>query len=174
MAATPTGHGYWFVASDGGIFSVRRRPVPRLDRRRAAGHARHAGWPRHPTAAATGSRRVGGQVYAFGDAEFAGNIAPPVTAPCVGIVAAPGGYRLVDSHGNVFRTRHHPRPGADREPGPARRRGLSTGQADASAVDDVRGQARHARFEHADDALDRRLARRPAAARHSAAGSTRP
>ena len=36
MAATRTGHGYWLVASDGGIFSVRRRGVPRLDRRHQA------------------------------------------------------------------------------------------------------------------------------------------
>lgn len=44
----------------------------------------------------------GGGVIAFGDAAFAGNIGPPATAPCMGIVAAPGGYRLVDSRGNVL------------------------------------------------------------------------
>ena len=33
MAATPDGQGYWLVASDGGIFSLRRRHLPRLDRR---------------------------------------------------------------------------------------------------------------------------------------------
>ena len=33
MAATPDGGGYWLVASDGGIFSLRRRRLLRLDRR---------------------------------------------------------------------------------------------------------------------------------------------
>ena len=32
MAATPTGDGYWMVATDGGNVLVRRRPVLRLDR----------------------------------------------------------------------------------------------------------------------------------------------
>jgi hypothetical protein len=43
-----------------------------------------------------------GQVYAFGDAPFAGNIGSRARARCIGIVAAPGGYRLVDGAGNVF------------------------------------------------------------------------
>ena len=33
MAATADGGGYWLVASDGGILSLRRRRLPRLDRR---------------------------------------------------------------------------------------------------------------------------------------------
>ena len=33
MAATPTGRGYWFVASDGGVFSFGDAAVPRLDGR---------------------------------------------------------------------------------------------------------------------------------------------
>ena len=32
MAATPDGKGYWLVASDGGIFSLRGRHLRRLDR----------------------------------------------------------------------------------------------------------------------------------------------
>ena len=101
MAASPTGNGYWFVASDGGIFSY--------------GDARFYGStgaspPRTPVSgmAAIPDGRgywlttADGHVYAFGDAKFAGNVGSPFTAPCIGIVPAPGGYRLVDSGGNVF------------------------------------------------------------------------
>jgi hypothetical protein len=101
MAATPTGRGYWFVASDGGIFTF--------------GDARFygstGGTP--PPAPVTGMTAtpdgrgyvlstLTGRVYAFGDIHDAGNVGSPVTAPCVGIVAAPGGYRLVESNGDVY------------------------------------------------------------------------
>jgi hypothetical protein len=43
-----------------------------------------------------------GRVYAFGEAPFAGNVPSPLQAACIGIVLAPGGYRLVDTRGNVF------------------------------------------------------------------------
>ena len=33
MASTPSGRGYWLVAADGGIFTLRQRALPRLDRR---------------------------------------------------------------------------------------------------------------------------------------------
>src|SRR5258708_5397165 len=101
MAASPTGNGYWFVASDGGIFSF--------------GDARFYGStgaspPRTPVSgmAAIPDGRgywlttAGGQVYAFGDAKFAGDVGSGFAAPCIGIVPAPGAYRLVDSRGNVF------------------------------------------------------------------------
>ena len=111
MAATPTGRGYWLVASDGGIFSF--------------GDARFYGStggspPPRPVSgmAATPNGRgywlttSGGRVFAFGEAKFAGNVGPAFAAPCIGIVSAPGGYRLVDSRGNVFHrdtTRAHTR-----------------------------------------------------------------
>jgi hypothetical protein len=101
MAATPTGKGYWLVATDGGIFSfgdarfygstgaIRlNKPILAM----AASPTGHGYW----------FVASDGGVFNFGDAKFAGNIGPPVTAPCVGIVAAPGGYRLVDNRGNVF------------------------------------------------------------------------
>ncbi len=101
MAASPTGHGYWFVASDGGVFNFGDAPF--------LGSTGGAPPPTPVTGmAATPNGRGywlatrGCRVFAFGDAAFAGTIPPPVPAPCVGIVTAPGGYRLVDSHGNVF------------------------------------------------------------------------
>ena len=52
MQSTCDGHGYWFVASDGGIFSVRRCTVPRLHGRTAPQQARWSAW--------TGSDRPAG------------------------------------------------------------------------------------------------------------------
>jgi hypothetical protein len=103
MAATPTGDGYWLVASDGGIFTF--------------GDARYYGStggspPGAPVRAmATTPDGLGywlvtidGRVFAFGDANDAGN-APPLSRThtlTIGIVAAPGGYRIVQSNGTVY------------------------------------------------------------------------
>lgn len=101
MAATPTGKGYWFVASDGGVFtfgdalffgSTGGAPPP----------APITGMATTPDGRGYWLTTLLGHVYAFGNAKFAGNIGSPVTAACIGIVPAPGGYRLVDSRGNVF------------------------------------------------------------------------
>ena len=101
MAASPGGRGYWFVATDGGIFSF--------------GDARFQGstggsppfFPVTAMAATPDGRgywlmTLVGQVFAFGDANEAGNAPLPLAALAVGIVAAPGGYRIVDAAGNVF------------------------------------------------------------------------
>ncbi len=45
---------------------------------------------------------IAGQIYAFGDATYRGNAPLPLAALCMGIVATPGGYRMVDTAGNVF------------------------------------------------------------------------
>ena len=44
--ATPSGHGYWLVASDGGIFTFGDASFYRLDRRPAARPADRRAWPR--------------------------------------------------------------------------------------------------------------------------------
>jgi hypothetical protein len=41
-------------------------------------------------------------VYSFGEAAYRGNAPLPLAALVVGIVAAPGGYRIVDAAGHVF------------------------------------------------------------------------
>ena len=43
-----------------------------------------------------------GQVYAFGTAQSHGDAPLPLAAICIGVVPAPGGYRIVDTAGNVF------------------------------------------------------------------------
>ena len=180
IAATPTGIGYWLVASDGGIFSfgdahffgstgnirlnrpivamaayadgqgllvrrvrrrhlhVRRRDLLRLDGWRAAAGSGDAEWPRHPTAAGTGSPTLAGNVYAFGDAHVRGQRAPVPSWPrCVGIVPAPGGYRLVDGPGNVFKRGVVTRSDPHGERVTARGRGLIR---TVTAVHDRRGK----------------------------------
>jgi len=101
MASTPTGRGYWFVASDGGIFAFGDAGFYG-----SLGAAR----PYFPVTAmaATPDGRgywlvtSAGQVFPFGVANYEGNAPLPLAAPVVGIVAAPGGYRIVDAAGNVF------------------------------------------------------------------------
>jgi len=105
MAATPTGAGYWLVASDGGIFTF--------------GDAIFSGstgasppqWPVTGMAGTPDGRgywlsTFDGRVFAFGDAQLAGDAPRAVfthrVAYTVGIVSAPGGYRLVESNGDVF------------------------------------------------------------------------
>jgi len=103
MAATPSGKGYWLVASDGGIFSF--------------GDAKFYGstgairLARPITAmAATASGRgyefvaSDGGVFSFGDAHFYGSAAGS-GARIVGLASTPTGkgYWMVSSIGQVFR-----------------------------------------------------------------------
>ena len=99
ITPTPTGNGYWLAARDGGIFTFGD----------ARFHGTPAGHPLpSPVSAFTttpGGRgywlvTLGGQVYAYGDANYGGN--GPPGAYYIGIVARPGGYRLVDTSGNVL------------------------------------------------------------------------
>ena len=57
MAATPSGHGYWLVASDGGIFSFGDAEVLRLHRRHAPQRPDRRHGRDRRRAAATGSAR---------------------------------------------------------------------------------------------------------------------
>jgi hypothetical protein len=104
MASTPTGHGYWLVASDGGIFTFGDAPFfgstgsdpPRTP---------VTGIAPLPDGRGYWISTLAGGVRAFGDAQFAGN-APSRSSTgvtlCIGIVAAPGGYRLVTTGGDVY------------------------------------------------------------------------
>jgi hypothetical protein len=105
IAATPTGRGYWAVASDGGIFTFGD----------AGFHGSLAGRPLAapivgiaPSPTGDGYWLAGrdGGVFAFGDAAFHGaiRIPAPLMSPVVGIAATPtgGGYWLAGSDGGVF------------------------------------------------------------------------
>ena len=109
MAATPTGRGYWLVASDGGIFSFGDAafhgstggdPPEPADRR----HGRHA-----RRARATGSVAADGGIFSFGDAGFFGSPAAPTPqrpAPLQAVGLAPSptgrGYQIATADGAVF------------------------------------------------------------------------
>ena len=104
MAATPTGHGYWLVASDGGIFSFGdasfhgstgamhlNRPIVGM----AATPTGHGYW----LVASDGG------IFCFGDASFHGSTgAIHLNQPIVGMAATPSrhGYWLVASDGGIF------------------------------------------------------------------------
>ena len=104
MAATPSGHGYWQVASDGGVFSFGD----------AAFHGSTGNIHLNQPIVGMASTPDGqgywlvasdGGIFAFGDAAFhgsTGNI--HLNQPIVGMATAPGGagYWLVASDGGVF------------------------------------------------------------------------
>jgi hypothetical protein len=99
MAPTPSGNGYWLVASDGGVFSFGDATffgstgALRLNQP-IVGVA--------PTRAAKGYWLIArdGGVFSFGDAPFLGSTTwlDSVT----GMVPQPTGYSLVTARGDVF------------------------------------------------------------------------
>jgi hypothetical protein len=101
IAATPTGHGYWLAAADGGVFTF------------GDAHFRGSAAPYHPSSpivgiAATASGRgywllaADGGVFAFGDAPYRGSLfgyAPGNDA--VGIAGSGDGYVIARRTGAV-------------------------------------------------------------------------
>ena len=106
MAATPTGSGYWDVASDGGIFSF-GAAASRF-------YGSQGGKPLNKpivgiaaTPSGTGYWEVAsdGGIFSFGDAQFAGSMGgQPLNQPIVGIATTPDGkgYWEVASDGGLF------------------------------------------------------------------------
>ena len=104
MAATPTGHGYWLVASDGGIFNFGdatfygstggihlNQPIVGM----AATPSGHGYW----LVASDGG------IFSYGDAGFYGSTGSlHLNQPIVGMAATPTGhgYWLVASDGGIF------------------------------------------------------------------------
>jgi hypothetical protein len=101
MTATPTGLGYSFVASDGGVFTFGDAGFFGSTGN-APPYFPITGMATTPDGRGYWLVTLTGQVYAFGDANWAGNGVLPLPALVVGVVAAPGGYRIVDAAGNVF------------------------------------------------------------------------
>jgi hypothetical protein len=104
MAATPSGDGYWLVASDGGVFSFGDAPFfgsmggSRLN-------APVVGMAATPSGDGYWLVASDGGVFSFGDAPFFGSMgATTLAAPVVGIAATPdgAGYRMVGSDGGIF------------------------------------------------------------------------
>ncbi len=104
IASTPDGHGYWMVASDGGVFAFGDAPF----------EGSMGGKPLNAPVVAIASTPDGkgywlvgadGGVFAFGDATFEGSMAGvPLNEPVVGIAGdgTESGYWLAASDGGVF------------------------------------------------------------------------
>ena len=100
---TPTGQGYWLVASDGGVFIFGDAPF------RGSTGGRVLNRPVNGMAATPSGQGYwlvasDGGVFSF-NAPFHGSTgAMPPSAPCVGMAATPdgGGYWLVGQDGAVF------------------------------------------------------------------------
>jgi hypothetical protein len=104
MAATPTGRGYWLVASDGGIFAygdarflgstggiALNRPI--------------VGMAATPSGNGYWLVASDGGIFAYGDARFLGSTGGiRLNRPVVGMAATPSGngYWLVASDGGIF------------------------------------------------------------------------
>jgi hypothetical protein len=102
MAATPSGKGYWLVASDGGIFAfgdagffgstgalALNRPI--------------VGMAATPSGKGYWLVASDGGIFAFGDAGFFGSTgAFALRRPIVGMAATSAGYWLVAADGGVF------------------------------------------------------------------------
>jgi hypothetical protein len=104
MDATPTGKGYWLVASDGGVFAFG-------DAKYHGGMgSRHLNQPIVDLAATPTGKGYwlvasDGGIFAFGDARFRGSTgAKHLNQPIVGMAATPtgNGYWLVAADGGVF------------------------------------------------------------------------
>jgi hypothetical protein len=102
--ASPTGGGYWEVASDGGVFAYGDAgffgSLGDIDL-----DAPIVGMAAAPDGGGYWLVAADGGVFAFGDTEFHGSVGDiQLARPVVDIVAAPtgGGYWLVASDGGVF------------------------------------------------------------------------
>ena len=95
MAATPSGNGYWLLGLDGGVFTLRRRPFPRLDRRLRL-NAPVLGITPTPTGQGYWLVARDGGIFCFGDARFFGSTGNlRLRQPVVGMAARPAGRRLL-------------------------------------------------------------------------------
>jgi hypothetical protein len=104
MAATPTGRGYWLVASDGGIFSFGDASFYGST---GAIHLNQpiVGMASTPTGRGYWLVASDGGIFSFGDAAFYGSTgAIHLNQPVVGMAATPSGsgYWLVASDGGIF------------------------------------------------------------------------
>jgi ribosomal protein L24E len=104
IAATHSGHGYWLVATDGGIFSY---GDAHFHGSTGAIHLNQpiVGMAATPTGAGYWLVASDGGIFAFGDARFYGSTgALKLNQPIVGMATTPSGhgYWMVASDGGIF------------------------------------------------------------------------
>ena len=96
MAASPSGHGYWMVASDGGIFSFGDAAFYGSE---GGSHlnAPIVGMAASPSGHGYWMVASDGGIFSFGDAAFYGSEGGShLNAPIVGMAASPERARLLD------------------------------------------------------------------------------
>ena len=99
IAATPSGRGYWLVASDGGIFTF---GDARFHGSTGAMHLNSpiVGMASTPNGHGYWLVAADGGIFTFGNARFHGSTgAFPIGSAIVGITATPSGPRLLDRRG---------------------------------------------------------------------------
>ena len=97
--------GYWLVGSDGGVFTLRRRALPRLDRQPAAQASPSSASRRRRAARATGSSRPTAASSRSATRAFHGSTGGlRLNQPIVGMAPTPSGhgYWLVAADGGIF------------------------------------------------------------------------
>jgi hypothetical protein len=102
MASSPTGHGYWLVASDGGIFSF---GDAHFYGSTGAMHLNQpvVGMASSPTGHGYWLVASDGGIFSFGDAHFYGSTgAMHLNQPVVGMTRAPAGYWQAAADGGIF------------------------------------------------------------------------
>jgi hypothetical protein len=104
MMASPTGHGYWLVASDGGIFSFGDAAFYGSE---GGSHLNKpiAGMTASPTGHGYWLVASDGGIFSFGDAAFFGSEGGShLNSPVVGMAASPAGhgYWFVAADGGIF------------------------------------------------------------------------
>jgi hypothetical protein len=102
MASTPSGAGYWLVASDGGVFTFGNA---QFHGSTGAIHLNEpiVGMASTPAGAGYWLVASDGGVFTFGNAQFHGSTgAIHLNKPIVGMAATGAGYWLVASDGGVF------------------------------------------------------------------------
>ena len=104
IVATPSGHGYWIVSSNGGVFTFGDASF-HGSMGAVALNAPIVGIGATPSGNGYWLVAADGGVFSFGDAGFAGSMGgTPLNAPIVGIATTPSGngYWLVAADGGVF------------------------------------------------------------------------
>jgi hypothetical protein len=101
MAPTPTGRGYWMVASDGGIFSFGDAGF-----HGSTGGIRLAqpivGMAPTPTGRGYWMVASDGGIFSFGDAGFYGSVAGRGMAPAIGVTSSGEGYDVTLADGSIW------------------------------------------------------------------------
>jgi len=101
IATTPSGDGYWLVATDGGIFAF-GDAVFRGSTGSLILNAPIVGMAPSPSGAGYWLLGADGGIFNYGDAPFLGAVTDAISSPAAGITAVPTGYRILTEDGTTI------------------------------------------------------------------------